>query len=269
MNVPTPRHTPSAGGPAAAIAGVIPAAEFDGSTRPETGTCQGRGVLEGAFALLEALAEAENGLGLTALARSSGLAKTSAYRLAEQLVELGAVQRAEHRYYVGPRLGRIGQHWQPDPQLRQAAQGPVHDLAVKARCDMTALVILDGDRMRVVSATARRGCTYCPDALDPASTARTAAGRVLYATRGGDAALPDCWTPREWRQLREQIAEQHATVVDLGDAIAGICSLSAPVWHPNGSCAGAVFAMVYATSVPSNLPIFVLSAARQIGTALR
>lgn len=247
---------------------MIPAAEFDGSTHPEDGSCQGRGVLEGAFALLEALAQAESGLGLTALARTSGLAKSSAYRLAEQLVDLGAVQRAEHRYYVGPRIGRIGQHWQPDPQLRQAAQAPVHALAVQVRCDMTALVILDGDRMRVVTATARRGCTYCPEALDPTLTARTAAGRVLYATRRGDAALPNCWTPLEWRQLREHIGEEHATVADRQDAIAGICSLSAPVWHPDGNCAGAVFAMVYATTLSANVSGLVLSAARQIGTAL-
>jgi IclR helix-turn-helix domain len=55
-------------------------------------TAAGRGVLDGAFAILDALAHADEGLGLTALARASGLAKTSAHRLAEQLVTLGAVQ---------------------------------------------------------------------------------------------------------------------------------------------------------------------------------
>jgi hypothetical protein len=61
----------------------------------------GRGVLGRAFAVLEALAQADAGLGLTGLARASGLAKTSAYRLAEQRVALGAVQRVDQRYYVG------------------------------------------------------------------------------------------------------------------------------------------------------------------------
>ena len=51
-----------------------------------------RGVLDGAFAVLDALAHADEGLGLTELARASGLAKTSAHRLAAQLVTLGAVQ---------------------------------------------------------------------------------------------------------------------------------------------------------------------------------
>jgi hypothetical protein len=58
----------------------------------------GRGVLDGAFAVLDALAHADGGLGLCELARISGLAKTSAHRLAEQLVTLGALQCVEHRY---------------------------------------------------------------------------------------------------------------------------------------------------------------------------
>src|ERR1700757_3442401 len=59
----------------------------------------GRGVLHGAFAVLDALARADEGLGLTELARADGLAKTSAHRLAEHLVALGAVQCVDHRYY--------------------------------------------------------------------------------------------------------------------------------------------------------------------------
>src|SRR5262245_57549426 len=60
-----------------------------------------RGVLDGAFAVLDALAREEGGLGLTALSRACGLAKSTVYRLAEQLVALGAVQRVDGRYYVG------------------------------------------------------------------------------------------------------------------------------------------------------------------------
>ncbi|OHU99559.1 IclR family transcriptional regulator [Mycobacterium talmoniae] len=229
----------------------------------------GRGVLTGAFAVLDALACTEGGLGLTALARASGLAKSSAYRLTEQLVALGAVQRVEQRYYVGPRLARLGQRWLPDPQLREISQAFVHALAVQARCDLAALVVLNGDRMRVVSATARRGCGYCPDALDRDTAARTAAGRILHAARRADAVPPGCWTPLEWQRLRDHIADPSATVTDRQDAVAGVCSVSAPVWYPSGDCAGAVFALVYATTLPPNLPDLVLGAAHRIDAALR
>jgi IclR family transcriptional regulator, acetate operon repressor len=269
MNDPTPRLPSPASGLDPATAGADSAAEFDGSTASVPEACPGRGVLDGAFAVLDALAHAGNGMGLTALARASGLAKTSAYRLAEQLVDLGAVERIGHRYYVGPRVANIGRRWLPDPQLREISQAPVHALAVHARCDMTALVILDGDRMRVVSATARLGGSFCPDALDAETVARTAAGRILYAARSGDAALPGCWTPSEWRQLREHIRDLRATVADHQDAVPGICSVSAAVWYPNGDCAGALFALMHATTLSPRLPGLVLHAARRIDAALR
>jgi IclR family transcriptional regulator, acetate operon repressor len=231
--------------------------------------CRGRGVLDGAFAVLDALAHADDGLGLTALAHASGLAKTSTYRLAEQLVALEAVQCVGHRYYVGALIGRIGQRWQPDPRLRRSAQGPVHTLAVQA-CAMASLRILHGERLRLICATAARGHAYISDPADPASIARTATGRVLYSARpGGDNALPDCWTPREWCRLRESIRELGATVADRQDAIPGICCVSAPVWWPDGTCAGAVTVLLLSPTLPPHLPELVSHTARRIGAALR
>jgi DNA-binding IclR family transcriptional regulator len=122
---------------------------------------------------LDALAQADEGLGLTSLARASRLAKTSAYRLAEQLVTLDAVQCIEHRYYVGLRMLRIGQRWQPDPLLRRRAQAPVHTLAVQSR-SMASLRILHEQRLRYVCAAVPHGHTYMSDPADPESIARTA-----------------------------------------------------------------------------------------------
>jgi IclR family transcriptional regulator, acetate operon repressor len=226
-------------------------------------------VLDGAFAVLEALADADGGLGLTALAGACGLAKTSAYRLAEQLVALGAVQRVNHRYYIGARIGRIGQRWQPEPVLRRAAQAPVHTLAVQSRA-MASLRILHEDRLRVICSTAPHGHAYMPHPADRESTARTATGRVLYAAElRTDGALPGCWTPREWRQLRECLHDVHATVVDHQEAFPGICCVSAPVWWPSGSCAGAVTALLPAAKPPPGLRDLVVRAARSIGAGLR
>lgn len=56
---------------------------------------RGRGVLEGAFIVLDALARVPAGAGLSALARDTGLSKATVHRLLEQLVNLGAVQRHE------------------------------------------------------------------------------------------------------------------------------------------------------------------------------
>ena len=228
----------------------------------------GRGVLGGAFALLEALAQADAGLGLTGLARASGLAKTSAYRLAEQLVALGAVQRVDHRYYVGARVGRIGQQWQPDPSLRRAAQATVHALAVKSRA-VASLRILHEHRLRMICGTMPHGHACMPNPADSESTARTATGRVLYATQlDGEVALPDCWTAGEWRQLRDSIRDLDAAVVDHQEAFPGICCVSAPVWRQNGTCAAAVTVLLADSKVPPGLADLVVLAARRIGAGL-
>ena len=247
---------------------------LDSAAKPDlglgpVGTAAKRGVLDGAFAVLDALADSHEGLGLTALARVSGLAKTSAHRLAEQLVALGAVQCVEQRYYVGPRMLRIGQRWQPDPLLRRVAQAPVHGLAVQSRA-MASLRILHEQRLRYICAAVPHGHAYMPEPADPKSIARTATGRVLYATRPtGDVIVPDCWSPREWRNLRESLRDPRATVIDHQDAVAGICCVSAPVWWPNGACAGAVTVTVQADDLPAGLPALVSYTACRIGAALR
>jgi hypothetical protein len=136
-----------------------------GTRRGTTRSTRRAGSARGAFAVLDALAQADAGLGLTGLARASGLAKTSAYRLAEQLVTLGAVQRVDERYYVGARVGRIGQQWQPDPFLRRAAQATVHALAVKSRA-VASLRILHEHRLRMICGTMPHGHACMPNPAD-------------------------------------------------------------------------------------------------------
>jgi DNA-binding IclR family transcriptional regulator len=246
-------------------------------TRPRTGrsatlmveAAGGRGVLDGAFAVLDALARTDEGLGLTALAGASGLAKSSAHRLAEKLVTLGAAQRFDQRYYVGPRMLRIGQRWQPEPLLRRCAQSPIHALAVQSRA-MASLRILHEHRLRYICAAVPQGHACMPDHVDPESIARTATGRVLYAAQSGcDAVLPDCWTQSEWRNLRVSLRDPRVAVIDHQDALPGICCASAPVWWPNGACAGAVTVSVHGKDLPAGLPILVSHTACRIGAALR
>jgi DNA-binding IclR family transcriptional regulator len=179
------------------------------------------------------------------------------------------VQRFDHRYYVGPRMLRIGQRWQPNPLLRRCAQEPVHTLAVQSRA-MASLRILHERRLRYVCAAVPHGHAYVPDHVDPESIARTATGRVLYAAQAaGEVALPDCWTRREWSNLRDSLRDPRATVTDYQDAVAGVCCVSAPVWWPNGACAGAVTVMVHADDLPAGLPTLVSYTACRITTALK
>ncbi|WP_369175456.1 helix-turn-helix domain-containing protein [Streptomyces sp. R28] len=72
---------------------------------------------------------------LTTLATAAGLPKTTARRLLEQLVELGAVERSGGVFRMGPRIFRLGASWQPSPGLLAAARRPVRELARADRGD--------------------------------------------------------------------------------------------------------------------------------------
>jgi DNA-binding IclR family transcriptional regulator len=241
----------------------------DSTSRPmhNSGPSSGRAVLDGAFAVLDALARADAGLGLSDLSRQSGLAKASTYRLAEQLVGLGAVRRHGRRYYIGARLGRIGQRWQPDPPLRIVAQPWVHMLAVQAKTIASMSILVEG-RLHLVCATAPRGHPGVPAPTHDV-IGHTATGRVLYGARhAGATADPDCRTAAEWNRLRSSIRELHAVVVDQQDVLPGVCCVSAPAWYPNGRCAGAVTALIESDTVLPALRDFVVRTARGIGADL-
>ena len=237
----------------------------DGATRAAPHS--GRAVLDGAFAVLDALARAEAGLGLSDLSRQSGLAKASAYRLAEQLAGLGAIRRHERRYYIGARLGRIGQRWQPDPSLRVAARPWVRTLAVQSKAIASMTTLVDG-RLHLVCASAPRGYPEIP-APGHDVIGRTAAGQVLYAARHpGATGDPDCRTAAAWRGLRSSIRDLHAAVVDQQDVLPGVCCVSVPAWYPDGRCAGAVTAIIESDRIPPPLRDLVLRTARGIGADL-
>jgi DNA-binding IclR family transcriptional regulator len=58
-------------------------------------------------------------------------------------------------------------------------------------------------------------------------------------------------------------------VADRQDAFPGICCVSAPVWWPDGTCAGAVTVLVLSPTLPPRLPDLVSRAARRIDAALQ
>jgi DNA-binding IclR family transcriptional regulator len=229
-----------------------------------TGAGCGRGVLASAFEILDALGRADIGLGLTELAHDTGLAKTTVYRLAEQLVDVGAAQRIEHRYYIGPKIARLGRRWQPDPQLREAACGPVRTLAARAHT-AAAVYVRHERRAHLVTAAVCRGQSWLPPGdLAAESIPHTAVGRVLLTTQGDDGAASASAGRREL-----DLRGWQTVVTDDPEATEGICWVAAPVWRPGGRCAGAVAVLVVAPTLPPGLKDLVICAARQIGQHLR
>jgi predicted transcriptional regulator len=104
-----------------------------------------RSVLGGAFALLDALIRHKGEAGLTQLASSCSMPKSTAHRLLEQLTALEVVQRSENRYRVGAQAFRLGQSWQPYPRLLELARSRLRWLSAATRASSVFAVPCDGD----------------------------------------------------------------------------------------------------------------------------
>jgi DNA-binding IclR family transcriptional regulator len=83
--------------------------------------------------VLDAFGADDADLGLTELARRSGLAKPTVHRLAAQLVDAGFLERHGTDYRLGVRLFEIGQRVPAARRLRDAALPFMEDLFVATR----------------------------------------------------------------------------------------------------------------------------------------
>ncbi|MGK5543236.1 IclR family transcriptional regulator [Streptomyces sp. URMC 127] len=208
-------------------------------TATGSGAAAGRSVLEGAFLLLESLRE-EGEAGLATLAGATGLPKTTAYRLLEQLAGLGAVERHGTCYRMGSRIFRLGRDWQPHPGLRLAAAEPLRRLAQSTGATAGLCVLREG---RTFAAQGRPGMVddlapFRPGAVWPWTTA---AGKLLVATAPPD--LPLGPSGPSWRREAAAIRDA-AAAVDREELVPGVCCVAAPVLLPHGEAVGAVCAMV-------------------------
>jgi IclR family acetate operon transcriptional repressor len=192
-------------------------------------TTAGRSVLEGAFALLNVLHQEEDA-GVSRLAAACGLPKTTAYRLLDQLVELGAVERSAGRYRIGPGMFRLGHGWQPHPGLRSAAQRPLQRLAAVTGMTVALAVLHQGQTLVLDWTTA---ADIPPPLPDDRQTWPwyTAAGKVLAAS--AQPGLPLGPLPRTWPDEAGRIRE-YGAAYDREEVLQGICCAAVPVYAADG-----------------------------------
>jgi IclR family transcriptional regulator, acetate operon repressor len=255
------RTAPALGGRTAPALGGRTAPALGGRTAPALG---GRSVLEGAFTLLDAVAKGGES-GLTRLAAATGLPKTTAYRLLEQLVALGAVERSGGTYRMGSRVFRLGQRWQPHPGLLTAASGPVHALARATGASVGICVLREGQTMAV------GGVPGEVDELAPLRPSQTwpwttAAGRILVAHTRPEFPLGPL--PARWRQEAADLRD-HGVAIDREELIPGVCCVAAPVRDARGNAVAALCALIAPSPRLRRLEEAVTRLSRSISTTLR
>ncbi|MFH8989522.1 helix-turn-helix domain-containing protein [Streptomyces sp. NPDC017940] len=176
----------------------------------EAGPPVGRGVLEGAFDLLEELARAGEA-GLAELTASTGLPKTTVHRLLRQLSALGAVEQLRGRYRVGVTVARLGRSWTPLHQWERTAAAPLRHLTVETRATVCVAVPAAGCTTVVtgIAAAAREYFPHLPGQTLPPDSAAD----VVFAAAGPPADPPFDHTPNQWarrlRRAREHGADLH------------------------------------------------------------
>ncbi|MBF6127624.1 helix-turn-helix domain-containing protein [Nocardia brasiliensis] len=201
----------------------------------------GRGVLEGAFALLEVLAEGDE-VGLTQLASAAGLPKATAYRLLNQLVVEGAVQRRSGRYQIGPRVYRLGQTWQPARLLRAASARPLGQLTAASDRGGFSLAVTDRGHTMLIGGIGREIDEIFPLRAGVLLPPGTAAEQALALGRTVTTP-PTGYSQREWsRQLA--VTRERGLAYDTDMTRFGLACVAAPVRGPSGEVVAALAATV-------------------------
>lgn len=206
-----------------------------------------RASVDKALSLLIAFrAQTQTGIGVSELARRSGMSKSTAHRILGMLERNRAVERAGTAYRLGPVFAEIGVRVDSPihdalrdlltpflADLYQATHQTVH-LAALHGTDVVYLNKLNGHRsVRSPSRIGGRIPAYC-----------TAVGKVLLAHDAGamDVALSGPLSP--WTEKTivdpEQLARELEAIresglaVDRGELLADLHCIAGPVMGPRG-----------------------------------
>jgi DNA-binding IclR family transcriptional regulator len=258
-NLPSPPPPPPAPAPAPASKSAGAAGATATAGAPSAAGVGGRSVLEGAFALLEAVERAVEA-GPTRLASECGLPKTTAYRLLEQLADLGAVERCRGSYRVGLRMFRLGREWQPHPRLRSAAREPVRRLVEITGMTVGIAVLWRGETLMVEWSP---GEAEQPVPLRTGTTWPwfTAAGKVLVAGAHPHPLLGPL--PASWLQEAAAIRDRGAAF-DQEEVMSGVCCTAVPLLGADGAPVAALCVL----TDPAHRLERLAEAARQAGRVI-
>ncbi|MEL7158059.1 MAG: IclR family transcriptional regulator, partial [Actinomycetota bacterium] len=137
-------------------------------------------VLSKVAVILDVLAEL-GVAGVSELARETGLAKGTVFRLAAELVELGMVERAGDGYRLGSKLFELGSRVPGRRQFREAALPFLEDLS-HATGQTVHLAVLDGTEVMYVERLVGDRSNEVPSAVASRLPLNcTATGKCLLA----------------------------------------------------------------------------------------
>lgn len=192
-------------------------------------------------------------LRLTELSRRSGVPKASCYRIAQELVQWGLLERVGDSYQLGLAVFELGQRVPVSAVLRVVARPLLVDLFAATRATVH-LAVLEGSHVLYVEKVAGEANILTHSEVGgrlPATC--TATGKVLLATRpegeavvaglaGTDLVRPTSRSTRTPEALRAQLVEVRRAgfAVEREETKVGFGSVAVPVVGADGSVSAAV-----------------------------
>lgn len=236
----------------------LPSHPADGARRT------GRGVLEGAFLILEELARVREA-GLTEIAAHTGLPKATAHRLLSQLLVLGAVEHRAGRYGMGTTVVRLGRSSALHRLLARVAAQPLRRLAAVTRASVAVIAPSLGDMVIVAGlpAASHDKAAHAPGTVLPPGSAAEA---VIAAARPLSPPPPG-HSPARWAEQLSQ-ARAHGVAVHRHMSEAAMTCVAAPVHAPSGRVVAAVGASLVHDAQVTAAAEAIRHSARAISTSL-
>ncbi|MBB4683891.1 IclR family transcriptional regulator [Amycolatopsis jiangsuensis] len=212
-------------------------------------------VLGKAQLLLGAFQSGAYRLRLSELSRRSGVPKASAYRLAQELVQWGLLDRSGDAYQLGLRIFELGQRVPVSAVLRSVARPLLADLFAATRATIH-LAVLDGTHVMYLEKLGGKASVHTHSQVGgrlPAAC--TATGKALLAhapevedlltelTRTGLTRLTSR-TVGSVEQLRAQLDEVRARgfALEQEETAPGLASVAVPLAGADETVYGSVSA---------------------------
>ncbi|MGH3319892.1 MAG: IclR family transcriptional regulator [Streptosporangiaceae bacterium] len=216
-------------------------------TDPETG----RSVLSRTLSILDAFEYRDRDVALTTLAHRTGLPKATVFRIVNELVRWGALERVEHGYQLGVRLFMLGEKVPRQGSLRDIALPYLEDLYEATHENVNLAVLHGTDVLFLARVTGHRSSDVLLRVGDTLPAHSTSTGKALlaYAPRHAVRRVIDAGLPRLapntvvmpgmlQRQLRTVASRGYA--VNIEETHRGIVSVAAPIFGTDRAAIAAV-----------------------------
>ena len=211
---------------------------------------------------------------LEEISRRTGLPRSTAHRILDQLIRLHWIEHTRAGYRLGRRVVSWGARESVHSDLRAAASPILHDLAF--RTDMVVhLAVLDGAEVKYLDKVGRRSSLVDSRVGGRSPAHCTSLGKAILAQLPAER-VDELYAAGLSRQTRAGVADLETLHVELnrarqasgiayerGECVAGLACVGAPVMGPDGPV-GAI-SLVGGPDAPLNkLAPLLLGATRRV-----